>query len=242
MSIISKRQFAHVNGSCKPPEPDTKHHLSLYALILKRGVDCVIAVLLLALLAPVLVVISMLIWLLDGKPILFKQERPGRQGACFRLYKFRTMRNTCRHRESPRPDSERLTPLGRALRALSLDELPQLWNVLKGDMSLIGPRPLLGRYLPYLTALENTRHLVRPGITGLAQVSGRNTVDWDTRLSLDVMYVENVSASLDLKIACLTVIKVLWRADVVVDPTSVMLDLDEERRDKKANGRAASVA
>lgn len=214
----------------------------LYRSVLKRGFDLAIALILLTLLAPVMGLVSMLIWLIDGRPVLFWQERPGRYEIPFILYKFRTMRNTRSGENALLSDSERLTRLGRVLRALSLDELPQLWNVVRGDMSLIGPRPLLSRYIPYFTALERTRHLVRPGITGLAQVNGRNNSEWNTRLSFDIEYVNNVSAVLDLKIVFLTVINVFSRTDVVVDPSSEMLDLDKERADSNPHSRVGFTA
>jgi len=128
------------------------------------------------------------------------------------------------------PDSERLTKIGRVVRSLSLDELPQLINVLKGDMSLVGPRPLLPRYLPYYTSRERLRHTVRPGITGWAQVNGRNTINWDRRLALDVYYVENLSFKLDLKIFFKTLKNVFFKEDLIVDPGSIMKNLDDERK------------
>jgi sugar transferase EpsL len=164
-----------------------------------------------------------------GYPVIFKQQRPGLHGKPFYLYKFRTMTDERDENGELLPDHLRLTPFGQFLRKFSLDELPQLYNILKGDMSFVGPRPLLMKYLPYYTDREKKRHNVRPGITGLAQVSGRNNLDWDERLELDVKYVENYSFWLDLKIIFLTIKKVLKSEDVVIDPRSTMKDLDEER-------------
>lgn len=146
------------------------------------------------------------------------------------MYKFRTMTDAMDNSGNLLPDSQRLTRVGRFLRSTSLDELPELFNVLKGDMSLVGPRPLLMRYMPYFTSRERLRFSVRPGITGLAQVSGRNTLPWDDRLELDVQYVEKWSLKLDWHILWLTLRHVLQKRGVEVDPRSVMLDLDEERR------------
>lgn len=164
-----------------------------------------------------------------GSPVLFKQQRPGLHGKPFYLYKFRTMTEERDENGELLPDHLRLTPFGKFLRKFSLDELPQLYNILKGDMSFVGPRPLLMKYLPYYTDREKKRHNVRPGITGLAQVSGRNNLGWDERLELDVKYVENYSFWLDIKIIFLTIKKVLKSEDVVIDPRSTMKDLDEER-------------
>ena len=164
-----------------------------------------------------------------GSPVFFRQTRPGLGGAPFELIKFRTMTDERDAGGQLLSDAERLTPLGRFLRVTSLDELPELWNVLRGDMSLVGPRPLLMRYLPYYTDRENKRHLVRPGLTGWAQLHGRNTVSWNERLALDVWYVENRSMLLDLKILLQTVALVLKREGVVIDPGAAMQDLDRER-------------
>lgn len=197
--------------------------------VVKRLLDIVGALLMLILLFPVLLAIAILIKIKLGSPVIFKQQRPGLHGKPFYLYKFRTMTDERDENGELLPDHVRLTPFGQLLRKLSLDELPQLYNILKGDMSFVGPRPLLMEYLPYYTPRERKRHNVRPGITGLAQVSGRNNLSWDERLELDVKYVENYSFWLDLKIIFLTIKKVLKSEDVVIDPRSTMKDLDEER-------------
>lgn len=162
-------------------------------------------------LSPIIAVVAVLIRWKLGSPVLFRQVRPGLCGRPFEMIKFRTMRDALDRAGQPLPDSERLTGLGRALRASSLDELPELWNVVRGDMSLVGPRPLLMDYLPLYTPLQARRHEVRPGITGWAQVNGRNALGWDDKFRLDVWYVDNRSFWLDLKILALTAWKVVRR-------------------------------
>ncbi len=165
-----------------------------------------------------------------GSPVIFKQERPGRGGKPFVLYKFRTM-NDCRAADGNLlPDRDRITPFGALLRKTSLDELPELWNVLRGEMSLVGPRPLLTRYTPYFSEEERLRLLVRPGITGWAQVNGRNTSSWDDRLGMDAWYVRNRSLALDLRILARTISDVVRGSGVIVDPESTMANLDDARR------------
>ena len=180
----------------------------------KRLLDIIIAAAALILLSPVLLLLAWQIRRKLGTPVLFRQVRPGRGGIPFVMYKFRTMRDAEDENGRPLPDAERLTPFGRKLRAASLDELPELWNVLKGDMSLVGPRPLLMEYLPLYNAEQRRRHLVRPGITGWAQVNGRNAISWPEKFRLDVWYVENRSLLLDIKILFLTVKKVLDRSGI----------------------------
>ena len=180
----------------------------------KRLLDIIIAAAALVLLSPVLLLLAWQIRRKLGTPVLFRQVRPGRGGIPFVMYKFRTMRDAADENGRPLPDAERLTPFGRKLRAASLDELPELWNVLKGDMSLVGPRPLLMEYLPLYNAEQRRRHLVRPGITGWAQVNGRNAISWPEKFRLDVWYVENRSLLLDAKILFLTVKKVLGRSGI----------------------------
>lgn len=180
----------------------------------KRRVDMVVAALALAILAVPLGVIAVLVRRNLGSPVLFTQERPGLHGEIFRLYKFRTMREAVGPDGRPLPDSERLTAFGRILRSTSMDELPELWNVLRGDMSLVGPRPLLVEYLDRYTPEQARRHDVRPGITGLAQVEGRNSASWARKLALDVWYVDNHSLWLDLCILCRTLAKVVSREGI----------------------------
>lgn len=169
-----------------------------------------------AALSPVYAVVAILVKRKMGSPVLFVQARPGLDEKIFKLYKFRSMTSETDADGKLLPDAQRLTKLGKFLRETSLDEIPQFFNVLKGDMSFIGPRPLLVRYLPYYTKRERLRHSVRPGITGLAQVNGRNCIDWDEKLAFDVQYAENVSLLGDIKIALSTAEKVLKHSDVKV--------------------------
>lgn len=175
----------------------------------KRLFDVVVALLALLALAPLLLAIALAVKLFLGAPVLFSQQRPGLHGRPFRLVKFRTMRDAVDARGRPLPDAERLTRFGRFLRASSLDELPELWNVLRGEMSLVGPRPLLMEYLPLYSPEQARRHEVRPGITGWAQVNGRNALSWEDKFALDVWYVDHRSMVLDLRILVLTVWRVL---------------------------------
>ena len=179
----------------------------------KRCVDLLFAVALLILTAPVQAVVALLVRLRLGSPVLFRQQRPGRHGTIFTLVKFRTMLVTDGHAD-PREDACRLTPLGAKLRASSLDELPTLWNVVRGDMSLVGPRPLLVEYLDLYTPSQARRHEVRPGITGLAQVSGRNSITWEQKFAADLQYVDERSLRLDLTILARTVVAVIRRTGV----------------------------
>lgn len=179
--------------------------------MLKRLFDMVAAMLALLLLAPALALIAWQVRRKMGTPVLFRQSRPGRHGVPFEMIKFRTMRDAQDASGKPLPDSERLTDFGRWLRATSLDELPELGNVLKGDMSLVGPRPLLMEYLPLYTPEQARRHEVRPGITGWAQVNGRNAISWEEKFALDVWYVDSLSFWLDMKILWLTAKRVLAR-------------------------------
>ncbi len=180
----------------------------------KRLFDTTLAALALMLLAVPLCVLAMVVRQKLGAPVLFRQMRPGLHGRPFEMLKFRTMTDARDERGVPLPDAMRLTPLGRWLRATSLDELPELWNVLKGDMSLVGPRPLLMEYLPLYSAEQARRHEVRPGITGWAQVNGRNAVSWEDKFRMDVWYVDHRSIWLDIKILWLTVRKVLAREGI----------------------------
>lgn len=164
-----------------------------------------------------------------GAGVFFLQERPGRNEKIFKVIKFKTMTDERDANGNLLSDAERLTPIGKIVRSLSLDELPQLINVIKGDMSFIGPRPLLVRYLPYYTERERKRHDIRPGITGWAQVNGRNYAPWDERLEMDVWYVEHLSLSLDIKIIVKTIANVLGRKDIVIGNNELMKDLDIER-------------
>ena len=199
----------------------------------KRILDIILAGSGLIILSPLIAFLALVIRITMGSPVIFRQKRPGLHGKPFTLYKFRTMTNARDEQGNLLPDEQRLTRLGRFLRKTSLDELPELWNVLKGDMSLVGPRPLLMKYLPFFTEKEKKRFEIRPGITGLAQIKGRNYLNWDKRLALDVYYVDNLSLFLDIKIILATLTQVIKREGVVDSPRNIMLDLDEERKSLK---------
>lgn len=190
--------------------------------MIKRVEDILVSAGLLLALAPLLVLVALAVWAAMGRPVLFVQTRPGLGGRPFQMIKFRTMARSTDERGNPLPDSQRLTAFGRFLRSTSLDELPELWNVLKGDMSLVGPRPLLMEYLPLYSPEQARRHEVKPGITGWAQVNGRNAVDWEDRFALDVWYVDNQSFWLDLKILWLTVRSVFLRQGISSDGHDTM--------------------
>lgn len=196
--------------------------MSLYRNILKRLLDITGAAVLLLVLAPVLLVIAILVAANLGYPVLFRQVRAGRNGKSFTILKFRTMRAAHDAAGRSLPDEERLSRFGKVLRSSSLDELPELFNVLYGDMSLVGPRPLIVAYLERYTPEQARRHEVRPGITGLAQVNGRNTLDWDERFMLDVRYVDSVSFLLDAKILWLTLLTVLRRDGINAEGHATM--------------------
>ncbi|MCX7760510.1 MAG: sugar transferase [Hydrogenothermaceae bacterium] len=187
---------------------------SFYRSKLKRWIDIFISVLLIIISSPLFILLYLIIRLTLGKPVIFKQERPGLNEKIFTLYKFRTMTDERDENGNLLPDEIRLKGVGKLIRSLSLDELPQLFNVLKGDMSLVGPRPLLVEYLPLYNERQRKRHLVRPGITGLAQVMGRNAISWKEKFEYDVYYVENLSFWLDMKILLLTFLKVIKREGI----------------------------
>ncbi len=186
----------------------------MYRVFIKRLIDIVVSFVLLVVFSPVLLISAILLLIQNKGKILFIQERPGKNEISFRIIKFKTMTDERDSQGVLLPDNLRITGLGQLIRKLSIDELPQLLNVLKGDMSLIGPRPLLVRYLPLYTDQQKKRHLVRPGITGLAQVRGRNAISWRKKFEYDCYYVENLSFVLDMKIAFLTILKVIKREGV----------------------------
>ncbi len=203
----------------------------LYARRFKRLLDVVCALVAILVFSWLYVFVAVLVRLNLGKPIIFRQQRPGLNGKLFNLYKFRTMTNATDSSGKLLTEDERATKFGKILRSTSIDELPELFNVLKGEMSLVGPRPLMPRYLPYYTKEESRRHEVLPGLTGWAQVNGRNAVVWDRRLELDVWYVDHCSLRLDLKIIALTVLKVIKRegADTVVTKCGSFVDFAIKR-------------
>jgi len=190
---------------------------TLYRRYGKRLLDLALTVPALILLSPLLAAVALAVRLRLGTPVLFRQQRPGLHGEPFTILKFRTMTDDRAADGAPLPDAERLTPLGRLLRATSLDELPELLNVLKGEMSLVGPRPLLMEYLPRYTPEQARRHEVRPGITGWAQVNGRNALTWEQKFALDVWYVDHCSLRLDVRILWLTAIKIVKREGIAAD-------------------------
>lgn len=189
---------------------------------MKRLFDILLLLLSIPILLPLLILVAILIRFKLGRPVLFNQTRPGLHGKPFRMFKFRSMTSACDASGNLLPDDQRLTPFGQRLRATSLDELPGLWAVLKGDMSLVGPRPLLMEYLPLYTPEQARRHEVRPGITGWAQVNGRNAISWEEKFALDVWYVDNQSLWLDVKILFLTVKKVFVREGISADGEATM--------------------
>lgn len=205
----------------------------MYRRYIKRLLDILIAGIALVLLSPVIGVLALLVRMKLGSPVIFHQERPGYKTQIFTLKKFRTMTDARDQDGKLLPDADRLTGFGRMLRRTSLDELPELWNIFRGDMSLIGPRPLLVSYLPYYTEREQLRHTVRPGLTGLAQVSGRNFLEWDKRLEKDAEYVENLSFGLDVKIFFTTIKQVFVHEDVAEDTDIVEGNLAEIRGNGK---------
>jgi lipopolysaccharide/colanic/teichoic acid biosynthesis glycosyltransferase len=204
----------------------------------KRLLDVVVAATALLLLSPLLAVVALAVRLRLGSPVFFVQVRPGLAGRTFRLVKFRTMLDRVDPQGRLLADSERMTPFGRFLRSTSLDELPELWNVLKGDMSLVGPRPLLVQYLPLYTPFQRRRHEVRPGLTGWAQVNGRNAVDWAERFALDVWYVDHVGFALDMKILFLTVAHVACRHGISAEGEATMPYFQGQPRSGEPEGPA----
>lgn len=216
--------FGKKNGSHKPYGP--------YEMFVKRGLDAFLATGAIIVLSPVLLITAILVRIKLGVPILFTQDRPGKGGKIFKLYKFRSMTDTRDENGNLLPDDQRLPAFGQKLRSTSLDELPELLNIIKGDMSIIGPRPLLVQYLPYYTDTEKHRHDVRPGLSGLAQVNGRNLVKWDQRLAMDVEYVNKITFIGDASIVLKTIRKVFAKEDIVADTVTVEPYLDEERRGK----------
>ena len=217
--LLSKKSSGH-----KPYGP--------YERFIKRPLDAFLATGALIVLSPVLLVTAVLVRVKLGSPVLFTQDRPGRDGKVFKLYKFRSMTDARDENGELLPDEIRLTKFGRALRSTSLDELPELFNIIIGDMAVIGPRPLLVAYLPYYTEKEYHRHDVRPGLTGLAQANGRNSSSWEQTLSYDIAYVQKISFCGDLRIIFQTIYKVIKRADIVQGSENTIGRLDVYRRIK----------
>lgn len=191
-----------------------KRKRTFYELIIKRPMDFLLSLIALIVLSPAMLIVAILVKIKLGGPVLFKQERPGKNEKIFKMYKFRSMTQEKDEQGNLLPDDKRLTKFGKILRSTSLDELPGLFNILKGDMSIVGPRPLLVRYLPRYNEEQRKRHLVRPGLTGLAQVNGRNAITWEERFNLDIKYVAKVTFIKDLSIIIKTFFKVIRRKDV----------------------------
>ena len=202
----------------------------MYRLFFKRFLDFTLSLIAIIILSPIYIIVAILIRIKLGSPVIFCQERPGKDEKVFKMYKFRTMTDAKDENGNLLPDDIRLTSFGKKIRATSLDELPELFNILKGDMSLIGPRPLFVKYLPYYTDEERHRHDVRPGLTGLAQISGRNYLSWKERFKLDCQYVNRISFILDLSIILKTIIKVFQKDDIMESTKQLNFkDLDKER-------------
>ena len=201
-----------------------------YERFIKRPLDCFLSSLALVILSPVMLITALLVRIKLGSPILFSQERPGLNEKIFKIYKFRTMTDKCDDNGKLLPDSERLTKFGKILRSTSLDELPELINIAKGDMAIVGPRPLLVQYLPYYKSEERERHSIRPGLTGYAQIHGRNYLMWDDRMAADIEYAKKITFFGDLIIIFKTVAKVIKRSDVA---EKRIPPLDQVRREDK---------
>ncbi len=205
----------------------------MYQKYIKRLLDIILSLIAIIITLPIFIIIGILVLILIGKPAIFRQKRPGKNEKIFTMYKFRTMTNKKDSDGNLLPDNQRLTKFGIFLRKISLDEIPEFINILKGDMSFVGPRPLLVEYLPYYTEEEHHRHDVRPGLTGLAQVSGRNLLNWDDKFRKDLEYVKNVTFIKDFKIVLKTFYTVIKREGINNQNSTTMISLDSER--KKAN-------
>lgn len=204
----------------------------IYKIIIKRTMDFILSLIAIIVLSPVFLVVAILVRTKLGSPVLFKQKRPGLNEEIFMMYKFRTMTDEKDENGDLLPDSVRLTKFGRFLRSTSLDELPELFNILKGDMSIIGPRPLAVQYLPYYTEQERIRHSVRPGLSGLAQINGRNMASWEQRFSYDIKYVTNITFIGDMRIVFGTILKAVKRADIGERGVDSPPDFDKYRKTK----------
>ena len=207
----------------------------MYAKYVKRLLDFIISFLAIIILSPVMLIIYILVRIKLGKPAIFKQQRPGKNEKIFTLYKFRTMTDERDEDGNLLPDEKRLTKFGKILRSTSLDELPELFNILKGNMAIVGPRPLAVQYLPYYTEEEKHRHDVRPGLTGLAQIHGRNCIDWGKKFEYDLSYIKDISLINDLKIILKTMVKVFEREGIAVRGEGVNIDFDEYRKKERGD-------
>lgn len=204
----------------------------IYARFLKRAMDFALSFFALVFLSPIILAVAILVRIKLGSPVIFKQKRPGKDGKIFTMYKFRSMTNETDENGKLLPDDVRLTKFGKLLRSTSLDELPELWNILKGDMSIIGPRPLAVQYLPYYTEEENRRHDVRPGLSGLAQVNGRNAISWEEKFKYDIQYVNSITFLGDVSIIIKTV-KTAIKRESIGERGVDTVDFDEYRKNKQ---------
>ena len=209
----------------------------MYRKFIKRFLDILLSLIALIVASPIFLIISILVLIFLGRPIFFKQPRSGKNEKIFNMYKFRTMTDKKDENGNLLPDEKRLPKFGKILRKTSLDELPELLTILFGKMSLVGPRPLVVKYLPYYTEEEHHRHDVRPGLTGWAQVNGRNNLNWDERFKLDIEYVEKLSFIFDVKIVFLTIKKVLKGSDITVSGTGKVIEFDKYRRKENEHKR-----
>lgn len=204
----------------------------MYKNYIKRILDFLLSLIALIVLSPILLIVAILVRTKLGSPVIFKQKRPGKDEKIFTLYKFRTMTDETDENGNLLPDDVRLTKFGKLLRSTSLDELPELFNIINGDMSIVGPRPLAVVYLPWYNEIEKHRHDARPGLTGLAQVSGRNGLQWEKRFEKDIYYVNNITFIFDLKIIFMTIKKVVKREDISVRGTTSIIDFDKYRMEQ----------
>lgn len=214
----------------------------IYKKYIKRPMDIILSLIALIILSPVMLVIALIIRIRLGSPVIFRQKRPGLNEKIFTLYKFRTMTDQKDENGNLLPDKMRITKLGKFLRSTSLDELPELLNILKGDMSFVGPRPLATIYLPYYNEKEKLRHTVRPGLTGLAQINGRNTLIWEQRFDYDIEYVNNINFLIDIKIIFKTLLKVLRREGVTVRGTTDVVSFHIYRQQQINANKKKEVA
>lgn len=194
----------------------------MYRLFFKRFLDFLLSLIAIILLSPIYLIIAILVKVKLGSPVIFAQERPGKDEKIFKMYKFRSMKSETDKDGNPLPDEVRLTPFGKKLRATSLDELPELFNIIKGDMSFVGPRPLLVKYLSLYNEMQKHRHDVRPGLTGLAQISGRNLLTWDEKFNLDIEYTNSYSIALDIKILVMTLRSVIMKEGINSETSTTM--------------------
>lgn len=215
--------------------------VGIYRNFFKRPLDFTLSLLAIVVLSPIFIIVAILVRINLGSPVIFKQERPGLNEKIFTMYKFRTMTDERNKNGELLPDEERLTKFGKLLRSTSLDELPELFNILKGDMSIVGPRPLAIIYLPYYNQKERLRHTVRPGLTGLAQINGRNTINWEERFDYDIKYVRNITFLMDLKIILKTILKVFKCEGVTVRGTTDVVSFHIYRKAQIENNKEKPI-